>query len=337
MLSKLLTFALMIGIVTGTMAQTGLRTNSRAGLPAGYWPLEKSQPIIDKTEMIRLVPDVSHLSEGERKAVAKLLEVGKIFQSLFEQQRHSQTLTAARNLVQLDTRTNSSSATQNLLDLYRLNQGPIATTLDNKREAFLPVDDVKPGKNVYPWSVKKEEIDAFLSAHPEKRDSILDLRTVVRKRMLANLQQDLATLKKYPALDTLHPGLRQDLENISRESAKAPRSPKSKVQSPTSRINPIPDNKTLDIGRWRLDFGFYAVPYAVAYADELVKAYSLLNEAADAVAKDDEEFARYLRNRARDLLSNDMNRATQPGSPDSSRILTRRSAHMRSMTTNSTA
>ncbi|MBA2527976.1 MAG: NUDIX hydrolase [Pyrinomonadaceae bacterium] len=298
MLSKLLTFSLMIGVITGTMAQTGSRTNSFTGLPPGYWPLEKSQPIVDKTETIRLVPDVSHLSEGEREAVAKLLEVGKIFQSLFEQQRHSQALTAYRNLVQVDTRSSSSAATQNLLTLYRLNQGPIATTLDNKREVFLPVDDVKPGKNVYPWGVKKEDLDAFLSAHPEKRDSILDLRTAVRKLVLANVRHDLVTLKKYPALETLHPGLRQNLKNISRESAKTPRRPKSNVQSPTSRTDPIPDNQTLD-------FGFYAVPYAVAYADELVRAYSLLNEAADAVAKDDEEFARYLRNRSRDLLSND--------------------------------
>ncbi len=298
MLSKLLTFALIIGIVAGTMAQTGSRINARAGLPEGYWSLEKSQPIIDKTETIRLAPDVSHLGDGERKAVAKLLEVGKIFQRLFEQQRHPQALTAYRNLVQLDTRTGSSAATQNLLTLYRLNQGPIATTLDNKREAFLPVDDVKPGKNVYPWGVKKEELDAFLSTRPEKRDRILNLRTVVRKLKPANVQHDLATLKKYPALDTLHPGLRYDLERISRESAKALRGPKSKVQNPTSRTNPIPDNKTLD-------FGFYAVPYAVAYADDLVKAYTLLIEAADAIAKDDEEFARYLRNRSRDLLSND--------------------------------
>src|SRR5687767_15202304 len=36
-----------------------------------------------------------------------------------------------------------------------------------------------------------------------------------------------------------------------------------------------------------------------------MKAYGLLNEAADAVHKDDEEFARFLRNRARDLLTND--------------------------------
>ena len=304
MLSKLLTFALMTGLVTGTMAQTG-STNSRAGLPVGYWPLEKSQPIIDKTETIRLAPDVSHLSEGERKAVAKLLEVGAIFQSLFELQRHPQSLFAFRNLVQLDTRTGSSAATQNLLTLYRLNQGPIAATLENRREAFLPVDEVKPGKNVYPWAVKKEELDAFLSAHPEKRHSILDLRTVVRKLGLENVQRDLATLKKYPALDTLHPGLRDDLENISRESAKAPITQKAEVQHPTPRIDPILDNKNLDIGRGTPDNGFYAVPYAVAYADELIKAYSLLNEAADAVAKDDEEFAGYLRNRARDLLSND--------------------------------
>ena len=140
------------------MAQTGSRTNPRAALPVGSWPLEKSQPIIDKTQTIRLAPDVSHLSEGERRAVAKLLEVGKIFQGLFEEQRHAEAIDAYRNLVRLDRRTASSSATQNLLTLYRLNQGPIATTLDNKREAFLLVDEVKPGKNVYPWGVKKEEI-----------------------------------------------------------------------------------------------------------------------------------------------------------------------------------
>src|SRR5207237_7525231 len=36
-----------------------------------------------------------------------------------------------------------------------------------------------------------------------------------------------------------------------------------------------------------------------------MKAFTLLNEAAEALQKDDEEFAKYLRNRARDLLSDD--------------------------------
>ncbi len=230
-------------------------------LPAGYWPLEKSQPIIEKTQTITLSPDLSKLSDGERKAVAKLIEVGQIFQKLYEEQRHPEALSSYRALVQLDKRTGSTPATQNLLTLYRLFQGPIATTLDNKREQFLPVEPTKPGKNVYPWGIAKEAIDP-------KRADLLDLRTVVRGP--TNLARDIATLKKYPVLQTLHPKL---LGEIS-------------------------------IARPDVDF-LYAVPYSVAYADDLMKAYSLLREAADDVEKDDDEFARFLRNRARDLLSND--------------------------------
>jgi len=243
-------------------------------LPAGYWPLEKSQPIIDKTQTIRLSGDLSKLSEGERKAVAKLIEAGQIFQKLYEEQRHPEALSSYRALEQLDKRTGSTSATQNLLTLYRLSQGPIATTLENKREPFLPVDQTKPGKNVYPWAITKEEIEKALATpggQANKRDKLLDLRSVVRLVNANNLQSDIATLNKYPALQTLHPGLLTELQRLS-----------------SGGKNDV-----------------YAVPYAVAYADELMKVYGLLNEAADAVAKDDEEFARYLRNRARDLLSND--------------------------------
>ena len=233
-------------------------------LPAGYWPLEKSQPLIDKTQTITLSGDLSKLTDGERKAVAKLIEVGQIFQKLYEEQRHPEALSSYRALVDLDKRTGSKPATQNLLTLYRLFQGPIATTLENKREPFLPVDPLKPGKNVYPWGIAKEAFNPM-------RDGLMDLRTVVRSTTLENVNADIATLNKYPVLKTLHPKLPDELLRLHGES------------------------------KQRL----YSVPYAVAYADDLMKAYGLLNEAADAVQKDDDEFARYLRNRARDLLSND--------------------------------
>ena len=233
-------------------------------LPAGYWPLEKSQPIIDKTQTITLSPDTSKLTDGEKKAVAKLIEVGRIFQKLYEEQRHPEALSSFRALEQLDKSTGSKPATQNLLTLYRLFQGPIATTLDNKREQFLPVEPTKPGKNVYPWGTTKEAVDQKRAIVPE----LLDLRTVVRSQL--NLKSDMDTLKKYPVLQTLHPKLMGQLAGV----------------------------------RTGVDF-LYAVPYSVAYADDLMKAYGLLNEAADAVEKDDWEFARFLRNRARDLLTND--------------------------------
>jgi hypothetical protein len=145
---RLLAVLSLMSVCIIASAQTGSRMSSRSELPASYWPLEKSQPIIDKTQTIRLSPDLSHLTPAERSAVSKLIEVGKIFQVLYEQQRHPQARKSYQDLVQLDKRTGSKPATQNLLTLYRLNQGPIATTLENKREPFLPVDEVKPGKNV---------------------------------------------------------------------------------------------------------------------------------------------------------------------------------------------
>jgi hypothetical protein len=53
------------------------------------------------------------------------------------------------------------------MDLFALFKGPIATDLDNSREAFLPADPTVPGKNVYPWGVSKAEIEVFLQQYPE--------------------------------------------------------------------------------------------------------------------------------------------------------------------------
>jgi len=268
----------LVGIVFG---QKGPGSKTSGTWPAGYWPREKSQPIIEKTQTIRLAPDLSQLSAGERAAVAKLLEAGKIFQALYEEQRHKQALSSYQKLWDLHMHVGDSGPTENLLTLYRLNQGPIATTLENKREPFLPVEPVVPGKNMYPWGVKKEEIESAIAAGTARQSEISDLRSVVRRVTAENLREDMAKLVKYPVLDTLHPGLRSRLSSLT--VALLRRGSRMRVE--------------------RTDF--YAVPYSVAYADQLIKAHGLLNEAADALQKDDEEFAKFLRNRARDLLTDD--------------------------------
>jgi hypothetical protein len=240
-----------------------------APLPPGYWGPDRVRPILEKTLTLRLAPDLSGLSPGEARAVAKLLEAGRIVQAIYEDQRHHQALASEKALVALDRARGHSQETRDLLSLYRLDEGPIATTLDNKREAFLPVDPVVPGKNVYPWGIAKAEVESYLAAHPAERAALLDTRTVVRRATPALVRADLEALARHPVLDGLHPGLRARLERL------------------------------------RPGAGLYAVPYAVAYADRYVKAAGLLHEAADALEADDPEFARYLRNRGRDLLSND--------------------------------
>lgn len=243
-----------------------------SNLPDGYWPAETSQPLVDKTRTITLSPDLSGLTKGERAAVDALLEAGAILQRIYEDSRHPDALASAKALEELHAKTGKGKATRNLLDLYRLNQGPIATTLDNRREAFLPVGPQPATRNVYPAGATKDELNAYLARHPEQRDRILGERTVVRRNTPENLAHDLGVLAKWTVLDTLHPGLAAHLSSIRDTAA---------------------------------DHPFYAVPQSVRWPDETMQVYALLNRAADAVEGDDEEFARYLRNRSRDLLSDD--------------------------------
>jgi hypothetical protein len=235
--------------------------------PPREWSPAEARAVLDKTQGTRLAPDLSHLSAGERVAVAKLIEVGRIFQDLYEQQRHKDAL---RRRAALARRTDPHG--RDLATLYRLFQGPVGTTLDNRRVPFLAVADAPPGRNVYPWGLTKAELDSYLAAHPEARAELGQVRSVVRRAELASLKRDLGKLRQYPVLDTLHPGLKPRLQALHRR----------------------PDRATL-----------YGLPYSVAYADEMVRAYALLNEAAAAVEASDWAFAKYLRNRARDLLADD--------------------------------
>lgn len=241
-------------------------------LPAGYLPLSESQPIIDKTLHAHLSPDLSALTTRERATVDKLLQAGQIFEDLYEDMRYPGALAARAELYALDRRMGSPGETTNLVTLYYMNRGPVARMLDNQRRPFLPIQPPPPGGNLYPATATKAELDAFMAAHPESRDAILGARTVVRRADRASLRKDIAALKSHPLIDGLHPGLRALLEQIEKH----------------------PD-----------EHAFYAVPYAVAYPDQLLSCYRLLTEAGDEIAPEDPDFASYLHNRARDLVTND--------------------------------
>jgi hypothetical protein len=234
--------------------------------PAGF-SAGQAGAILDKTQEIWLVPDLSRLSAAEQQAVQKLLEAGAIFQRLYEEQRYADMPRVRRLLAQAP-----ASIRPAYERLYRLFQGPIATNLENRREPFLAVPDAPPGKNVYPADLTQAEMDAFLAAHPDARAGLMNPLSVVRRADAPTLAADIATLRANPVLDTLHPGLRSALERRARR----------------------PDRRQL-----------YALPYSVAYAREMLRAHALFNEAAALLEASDSELAGYLRNRARDLLSDD--------------------------------
>jgi hypothetical protein len=255
-----------------TIAMTLTVSAQQPTLPEGYWPEAKSNEILQKSETIRLAPDLSSLDADERAALDDLLQVGAVMQKLYELSRHHEALGALDRLRVVDVRLGQPKATQNLLDLYRLFQGPIATTPDNDRVPFIPVAPQSPTRNVYPLDATRAEIESFLEANPGLRDEILGERTVVRRATHANLDRDLLTLSQYPVLHELHPAALARLRSLK---------------------------------QFAIPSGFYGLPYSVAYAEDLIPAYRALMRAASRLEGGDAEFARYLRNRARDLLTND--------------------------------
>lgn len=247
-----------------------LSGSATAQLPAGYWDLDRSQPLLDRTLEITLAPDLEMLEDSELRAVQRLLEAGAILHRMYEAQKHHQAPDAFEALNELVT-IDSPTALDNLQRLFRLFRGPIATTLENERIAFVPVSPESPGKAVYPEGISALEVESFMARGHETGD-ILGDRTVVRRATLLNLRQDIGSLQDYPVLGTLHPGLGERLARL--------------VHTPDANV-------------------LYAVPYSVAWAPSVLRVYDLLREAAELMQETDADFAAYLRLRAHDLLTDD--------------------------------
>src|SRR6187549_1298243 len=88
------------------------------------WSTAQLREIVDSTATIRLAPDLSSLTAPERTAVDHLLAAGAVLQRIYEDERHPQAA-AVRTRVEL-------APDSDLATLYRLFQGPIANTLDNR-------------------------------------------------------------------------------------------------------------------------------------------------------------------------------------------------------------
>src|SRR5262245_45168910 len=154
---------------------------------APAWNESQSGEILDRTLRLQLPLAEGVLTEAEEAALKELLAAGERMHALYLDQKHPQAL-AAR--AWLDGQTDRSD----LKDLFELFGGPIATTLDNQRKAFLTVSEETPARNLYPIGTSREELDAFLARNPERRDELLDSRALVRRADPPTIKAALAEL-----------------------------------------------------------------------------------------------------------------------------------------------
>lgn len=235
------------------------------------WSVAQADVVLDKTLRLHLAPDLSGLTESERGTIDLLLQVGEIMHQIYLDSLHPEYL-AAGEALQTRIKTGiERKQTKKLAELFYLFKGGYATTLENKREPFLDIGPEEPGRNMYPQGANTESLDRWMKEHPKSRQELMATRTVVRRAKKSQLATDLTKLEKHSYLEVLHPGLQEQLAQRAHQP----------------------------------DGGYYAIPYALAWAEELQQAAKLLMQASKLIATEDADLAAYLANRGRDLLSND--------------------------------
>jgi hypothetical protein len=147
-------------------------------------PSPSSSPDVDELNRMaaRFAPvplnvDLSGLSAGDKKALAKLVEAGHIVNHLFMQQLWSGNLALYHKLQQDKTPLGKAR-----LHYFWINKGPWSEIDEHK--AFLPgVPDKKPaGANFYPEDMSKEEFEAWVKTlYPESKEQAEGFFTVIRR------------------------------------------------------------------------------------------------------------------------------------------------------------
>ena len=223
-------------------------------LPAGYWPLAKSEEILKKTETIRLAPDLSSLTAEEKSGLKDLLEAGSFMQKLYEEQSHHQ---AKYGLDRLKASTSSSASRRR----RRTSWSSIACTRDRSLRRSptsvrlsSPSTSNVPTRNMYPLDATKEEIDCFPRREPG--DARRDPRRAHRGP---------------PRHEGEHRTRPEHPQRLRRIAGAAPGRKIERIRE----VRDAPGNPKF----------FYAVPYPIAYADCIVPAFRLLTRAAQLVPR----------------------------------------------------
>ena len=194
---RLLTF-LLVSTIMATAQKTPASTSADTSFPNA----DELNQMAARFAPAPLEVDLSGLSAGDKKALAKLIDAGRIVNHLFMQQFWSGNLALYQKL-QLD----KSALGKARLHYFWINKGPWSEIDEHK--AFLPgVPAKKPvGANFYPEDMTKEEFEAWAKTlYPESKEAAEGFFTVIRRgtnkklKMVPYSEEYKADLAKAAAL-----------------------------------------------------------------------------------------------------------------------------------------
>lgn len=163
-------------LLTFLLVSTLMATAQKTPAPSAFPTADELNQMAARFAPAPLNVDLSGLSAGDKKALAKLIEAGRIVNHIFMQQFWSGDL-ALYDKLQLD----KTPLGKARLHYFWINKGPWSEIDEHK--AFLPgVPAKKPGgANFYPEDMTREEFESWVKAHPDQKEQAEGFFTVVRR------------------------------------------------------------------------------------------------------------------------------------------------------------
>jgi hypothetical protein len=115
------------------------------------------------------------LTEREKKLVQKLVDASGLLECIFWRQSDPEGLKLYLSLIE------SKKAQDELLRTYLRINGSRFDLVDEDKP-FVGVEPMPPGRGFFASNLTHEKIDAYIAAHPEQKDGIYNLLTVVRHK-----------------------------------------------------------------------------------------------------------------------------------------------------------
>lgn len=115
------------------------------------------------------------LSPREVQLVNKLVEAARAFESIYWRQNDPDAITLYQQL-----RGSNDPRDKAILRYVFINGGRF--DLIHENQPFVGVAKFSPGRGLYPQELTRADIEAYVKAHPEKKDEIYSPYTVIRRR-----------------------------------------------------------------------------------------------------------------------------------------------------------
>jgi hypothetical protein len=185
LLMKRLPFLLILGLAFACQTTTPPPGPSTAATPAPSSPAKLAVAPDTPTRLAQLPRTVidydrSLLNENERQVVAKLVEASKLIEEIYWRQVAEENV-AVR--AQLENQAGQSPLDRAGYDCFIANKGRW-DRLDQNVPFIAPFGQAgkKPeGSGFYPADLTKDELEKYVAAHPDQKDALQGLFTVVRR------------------------------------------------------------------------------------------------------------------------------------------------------------